>query len=91
MVLDLLDIGRSEDGQLEAMIAAVDVARLFAELAREAAARATQQELICEPETTSLRGDVAVLEPDIGALEREAATVGHGVTPVDREVHHDLL
>jgi signal transduction histidine kinase len=63
MVLDLLDIGRSEDGQLAAAIANVDVGELFAELGERAKPLLIQrkQQLTCEIETPALSGDAELL------------------------------
>ena len=63
MVLDLLDIGRSEDGQLAAHVADIDAAGLLAELGERARTLLEQREqtLVCEVLTPTLRGDEELL------------------------------
>ena len=63
MVLDLLDIGRSEDGQLTASIAKIATSDLFADLAERAGPIIVQrkQQLECDAGVTHLRGDAELL------------------------------
>jgi len=94
MVLDLLDIGRSEDGQLAAAIAKVDVGELFVELGERAKPLLVQrkQQLIYEIETPTLSGDAELLGRVIQNLLDNCtkyAPAGSAITMTARRVGGD--
>jgi len=63
MVLDLLDVGKSEDGQLQAQIKPLDLTSFFAEIAERAQPllKDRNQELRCEAVGSGAQGDSDLL------------------------------